>query len=91
MNRKINFSFVSEHRATIWTKKNWKLLFLRGVNLTLTWDRVNRKMVHTIWFLFDLIRFICVHCLLWNNNNRNQTHYRIEELKGGALIGPPLC
>ena len=38
---KIDFSFVSEHSASFLTKK-WKLLFLRGGGVSMSWTRKNQ-------------------------------------------------
>ena len=62
----------TEEYFRILIKSNWNqtvfiIIRLIGTKRTSVWFHINRKMVNTIWFLFDLIRFrkLCVYTDAW--------------------------
>ena len=59
---------------------------------TYVWFQINWKMINTIWFLFDLIRFLCVYiptdknCFVLKFNKITVSSFSVESLKNPVLI-----
>jgi len=50
------------------------------IKRTSVWFQINQKMVYTIWFRFDLIRFLCVSKRSGRNHPRYQLGYRPDNM-----------